>query len=235
MKRKIHVERGCERKIDIFKQEKRQRWIPFKTRHVPHRRLKWFSVKSSSRAFGAWWWNHSSFFFRGCQGIEGVKRREIVEIVRKIDFDWSDDLWLKIPDSLFFAEEFFEKILLKVGWMLGFVRGDFYGILHVNTRCRRKEIKKKGQIQIPKTDWLLIKVFSPSCINPSLCRCLSLVSCLYQPNASKIERDSALNKHSRFLVAWEQEIFFSLDEWKPSVMDWKKMQARSLFKGQTAT
>lgn len=26
-RRKIHVERGCERKIDIFK---RQRWIPFK-------------------------------------------------------------------------------------------------------------------------------------------------------------------------------------------------------------
>lgn len=80
---KENSRRGCERKIDIFK---RQRWMPssrFRRKLKLIFRLKRISFSSLGRG-------DASSSNRRCQGIEGVK--EIVKIVRKIDFDWSDNL-----------------------------------------------------------------------------------------------------------------------------------------------
>lgn len=189
------------------------------------RKLKWFSVKSSSRPSlgrGDASSSTTTFVVRGSKGW-----REIVEIVRKIDFDWSDNLWLNVSDSLyffsFFAEECFEKIFLKVGC----ARRLLWNFARQHT-LSTKGSREKGQIQIPKTDWCLIKLFSPSCINPSSCRCLSLL-CI-----SSISTKCFQNRTRFFfkqtlavLDCVRTRFFFSVDEWmlQPSVMDLKKMQA----------
>lgn len=139
----------------------------------------------------------------------------------------------RISNRKIFSKKYFSRLV-------------FYGILHVNTRCRQKEVEKKGRFRFLKQidSWLNFFLALASIHQAAdACRCSSR---LYQPNASKkkwIEillktntRGSRLRENKNFLFL--RMIFFILvDEWMLYWWAWRKCKLFSqkfVRKGQTA-